>query len=754
MDTNLNNQNRKRPQNNQKKFSNNSINTNNLSNKIENNNSKRRFHAKNSKNHLQLTTHQKTNHQSTSNVVENSHNKKNIFNPQTPANNLKHTNKNISINKKFFHKPIETIKKPNLSNFNQNDVVIAHHNHNVSIAGIVSDNSFLNQITHHPEYAQNCNIPTKIFALGGIEEIGKNMYCIQHDNEIIIIDCGIKFANKRELPGVSGIIPSFSYLKENEDKIKCLIITHGHEDHIGGVPYLLKTVKVPVVYAPTIAAEMIKRKVNEHTDAKLHELKVFADDSVFRTQNFHIDFYRVNHSIPDSYGVAVITPNGVIASSGDFRFDFANETEKTNLNKVAEIATRNVDVLLCESTNAENPGFNESEEKVLKELFNIIAAANGRVLLTSFASNLGRVEEVVRMGVQLNRKIVIIGRSMTENIEASMRVGYLKVNDDFIIKPRRINEFPDNEILILCTGSQGEENAALSNIANSRHAWVHLKPTDTVILSSNAIPGNFVSVNRVVNQLSKSGAKVLINSPHLRIHASGHAAQLEQQLLMNIFRPQHLIPIHGEYKMLRALKNSSVQVGVNKDNIHIIRNGQVLHLHNRKIYDPDEFIDASEVYIDAQDTIMGKEGVIQERHNLSENGIIIVQIFLDTKEKKINSITPLSVAGCFFILESIDLLKQINYQIKNNIEKYLTTKNIIKLRELKHMIQKIIGIYVWKFKKIKPEIIVEITDASIKKLLGENANNNKKIKAHQRNYKIKKTSLSNENKKQPETSNV
>lgn len=567
------------------------------------------------------------------------------------------------------------------------------------------------RLTHQNQKKQ---IPTKIFALGGLEEIGKNMYCIEYDDEILILDCGIKFASKNELPGISGIIPSFKYLKENEAKIRGLIVTHGHEDHIGAIPYLLKTVKVPNIYASVIASELIRRKVSEHKNAVLHELNVFSDQSVFRTKHFVIDFYRVNHSIPDSFGIAIATPNGNIATTGDFRFDFASNTDKTDVRKIAKIANRKLDILLCESTNSEHAGFNESEENVIRELNRLMIEASGRIILTSFASNLARIEEIIKIAVSRNKKILVIGRSMIGNIAVSRKVGYLKIDDRFMIQPRDVNNYPDHELLILCTGSQGEENAALNNMASGKNAWITLKPTDTIILSSNAIPGNYLGVQKVVNELHKSGAKVFVNSPNLKIHSSGHGAQLEQQLLINFLNPNYLIPIHGEYKMLRALQNSAVQVGLKRGHIPILRNGQVLHLINGLLSDPDEMIEVGEVYIDANDSTMEGKSIIQERFELGEHGVIFSKIYLDLNAKKIISMTPINIAGSFFAFESLEMLKKLNFKLKVEINKLMNSANDqpVTTDQIAKVAEKIISLAIWKFKKNNPIVYVDVVDTT------------------------------------------
>jgi len=316
----------------------------------------------------------------------------------------------------------------------------------------------------------NNTIPTQIFALGGIEEIGKNMYVIQHDDEIYIVDCGVKFADENVLLGVNSIICPFDYLIENQNKIKGLIITHAHEDHIGGIPYLLKEISIPKIYAAKLTAGIITKKLKEHKNLKPYSFEIFNDNTIIKSKHFKIEFFRVCHSIPDAFGIYFETINGKIIETGDFRFDFSTQGDEADLLKIAELGRRDIDVLLCESTNSETPGFSTSEKYVLDEIRRLITKAKGRVFVATFASNLGRIEEIIEIGVQCGRKICTIGRSMENNIDTSIKVGFLNVNKSCFIETRDIGDYKDNEVLILSTGSQGEEMAALNQMANGKHA--------------------------------------------------------------------------------------------------------------------------------------------------------------------------------------------------------------------------------------------------------------------------------------------
>jgi ribonuclease J len=311
--------------------------------------------------------------------------------------------------------------------------------------------------------------PTYIFALGGVEEIGKNMYVIEHDDEIFIIDCGIKFADENVLFGVNAIICPFDYLLANKNKVKGLIITHAHEDHIGGIPYLLKTIPISKVYGAKLTNGIISRKLKEHKDLLPHSFEAIDDNTKIQSKHFRIEFFRVCHSIPDAFGIYFETPNGKIVSTGDFRFDFCTQGDESDILKMGEIGRRGIDVLLCESTNANTPGFSLSEKYIIDELRRIITRARGRVLLSTFASNLGRIEEIIEIAVKAGKKIILCGRSMETNVETSINVGFLNVDQSCFVEQRDISKYKDEEIIILSTGSQGEELAALNQMANGKH---------------------------------------------------------------------------------------------------------------------------------------------------------------------------------------------------------------------------------------------------------------------------------------------
>ena len=512
--------------------------------------------------------------------------------------------------------------------------------------------------------------PTYIYALGGLEEIGKNCYVIEHEDEILVFDYGIKFAN-HELLGMNGMVANYSYLIENKHKIKALIITHGHEDHIGGIAHLLNKIEIPVIWAGLLPSKLIERKLKEHHDIKMPEIKNFDDDTVIKFNHFEVDFCRVSHSIPDSFLVAIKTPNGNVVSTGDFRFDFATNGDETDLAKLTSISRRDVSVLLCESTSSEVPGFSESEKYIINNLRNMIINAPGRVFISTFASNLARVEEIIAMSSELKRKVVIIGKSMEENVKTSRKIGYLDIDDEDMISAKEANEIPDQNVLVILTGSQGEENAALNTMARGENNKITLKPTDTIILSSNAIPGNFENVELLVNALYKKGVKVIENRPDCKIHASGHATRSEQQLMIRAINPTYLFPIHGEYKMLKSLLKNANDLGFRRENILITRNGHKLQLLDGVLSYTDIYVPAEPIFIDGKNTSSSSKEIVNDRNQLSTNGIANVTLIFNEDKTKLDANPVLSIKGCFFTKTSGSLLSKCSYQISEIVNEEL-----------------------------------------------------------------------------------
>ncbi|MGL4647659.1 MAG: ribonuclease J [Mycoplasmoidaceae bacterium] len=548
---------------------------------------------------------------------------------------------------------------------------------------------------------------TYLFAMGGLEEIGKNMYCIQHNEELVIVDAGIKFANS-ELLGMNGMVPNYKYLKKWNHKIS-LFITHGHEDHIGGVPYLLNEVKnIDKIYAPLLSSELIKKKMAEFRNNKC-EIIIYDENTTVNTKHFFIDFFKVCHSIPDSYGVAINTPNGLIVSAGDFRFDFAEELEQTDIHKIAEISKRDICIFLGESTNSDSPGFSESESQIITNITNILKEAKGRIFLSTFASNLGRIEKVIEIALKLNRKICLLGRSIENNVKTSKKTGMLDLNDLDMISAKDLNDVPDNEVLIFLTGSQGEEKAALNQIANGVHPKIVIKPNDLIILSSNPIPGNFLAVENLVNKLYKTGARVIKHDWKNKIHASGHATTQEQQLMLKLMNPKYLVPIHGEIKMLKSMKRNASQVNFHPDNVFVIKNGDFLKLKNRELNFTNIKINVKPVLIDGKILSSDSYQVLEERRIISTEGIFNIILNVNKKEKKLVHQPAVSTRGSFYVKDSIAMISKISFSIRETLEKEMqNAKEELSDEKINEICRNISKYYIWKNKKINPLIITTI----------------------------------------------
>lgn len=506
------------------------------------------------------------------------------------------------------------------------------------------------------------NNEVAFYAMGGLGEIGKNMYCVQFQDEIVIIDCGVLFPED-ELLGVDYVIQNYDYLVENKDKIKGIFITHGHEDHIGGLPFLLQKINVPI-YATPFAMSLIKGKLDEKhllRNAELHEIDEF-DEVHFK--KLWVSFFRTTHSIPDTIGVAVHTPQGTVVYTGDFKFDLTpvGHLPGPNLQQMAKLGDDGVLLLASDSTNAERPQFTKSERWVDVHIRRIFERIKGRIIFASFASNVYRLREASDAAIAQGRKIAVFGRSMENAIAAGQELGYLNIPKDSLIDQNEINNYPPEKVLIMCTGSQGEPMAALSRIANGTHRQISIQPGDTVVFSSNPIPGNTTSVNALINKLEEDGASVVHGYVN-NIHTSGHGGQVDQEFMLRLMKPKFFAPVHGEYRMQKIHTKLAQLTGVPKDHCYILENGDVLALTKDSCRLADHIDSVSDVYIDgrdAGDTVGNPE--IRERRLLSEEGVVTAIAVVDLKDYQIVAGPDIVSRGFVYMHESQELIKAANHE--------------------------------------------------------------------------------------------
>lgn len=548
------------------------------------------------------------------------------------------------------------------------------------------------------------NSPISIYALGGLCEVGKNTYCIESDSSLIIIDAGVRFP-EANLPGVSYVIPDYSKLRNSRQKVKALFITHGHEDHIGGIPFLVQNLHIPVIYAPKLAAALIKRKL---TDMRIKEevnIVEYDSDSVFHVAEFTVSFFYVTHSIPDAYGICVDTPQGRIVHTGDFKIDLTPVGKKIELNKIARIGSEGVDLLLSDSTNAEIEGYTPSETNVLRSIREIFDNTPGRLILSTFSSNISRIQQIVEVAVEHGRYIAIVGRSMEYVVEVARALGYIKIPDKSIIPIGEVNKYKLNEICILCTGSQGEPMAALSRIANGEHKEVSIVPGDTVVFSSNAIPGNGMLIEKVVNKLVRAGCEVLTNSVLFAVHSSGHPSKQELRLMLRLVNPKYFMPIHGEYRMLKLHADIAESLGMKKENIFVMENGDSIELFDHKIKRGIHF-SAEPVYIDGNDIGGLSSAVIKDREILKQDGLIAVIVGINSKTGEI--IVPPNVITKAFSNDDETLVSDIEQLTTKILEKLMAEKTTF--NEIKTNIKELISRFVSRRTERSPMIVPVVMD--------------------------------------------
>lgn len=509
---------------------------------------------------------------------------------------------------------------------------------------------------------------TYVFALGGLGEVGKNMYCIMHNNEIVIIDAGVLFPDE-ELRGIDYVLPDFDFLKKNEKKIKTLVITHGHEDHIGGIPFLLQNVNIPTIFAPNQAYALIKKKLEEK-NINYKGLRAYTSNDKLKFKYFEISFFRTTHSVPDSHAIYIKTPNGNIVQTGDFKMDLTPIGPVADFPRMAEISKEGVTLLMADSTNALDEGFSLSESKVDEALHEVFAKhTSKRLIIATFASNIYRLKHILETSKEYGRKVCIFGRSMENNINISIEGGYIDAKD-IIVSPEVANSLKPGEVVLLCTGTQGEPLAALSRIADGIHKQISLRPDDVVIFSSSAIPGNANAIARTINNLYLKGVKVYTTSNEREIHASGHAMSDELKLMIRLIRPKYFMPIHGEYRMLKKHAKWAYECDIPTENTFICDNGDVLELDNGKVSYAFK-MDINESYVDGSRIGEVSGAVLNDRKIMASDGILVIIANINMDNKTLLAKPMITTRGFILINENEELLAKIEKVATRSITKQL-----------------------------------------------------------------------------------
>lgn len=546
----------------------------------------------------------------------------------------------------------------------------------------------------------------KVIPLGGVGEIGKNLTVFEYEDEIVVIDCGMSFPDG-ELPGIDLVLPDITYLLRNKDKIKGFFITHGHEDHIGGLPYVLKQINVPI-YATKLTLGLIESKLQEHNILSDCTLNMVKPGDIIEKGNFKIEFIRTNHSIADSVSIALHTPIGAIVHTGDFKIDFTPiDGEIIDLQRYAQLGKKGVLLLLADSTNATRAGYTMSEKTVGETLDNLFIKADGRVIVATFASSIHRVQQIANASIKNGRKIAFSGRSMEKISEVARVLGYLFIPQEMIIDLNDIKKYPNNKITIITTGSQGEPMAALTRIASGNHRSIQLEKDDMVIISSTPIPGNKKAVSNVIDDLTQKGAKVIYEAIE-DIHVSGHACEQELRLIHALLKPKFFVPVHGEYRHLLSHSIIAENMGMDKSNTFILEIGDVLELYRNKAEITNK-VPAGRVLIDGLG--IGDVGniVLRDRKNLSKDGIITVVIVINKESRSIISGPDIITRGFVYVRDSEEIIKDIR-EIAYKSVKGCLDNNVTEWSEIKNTIRREINTFVYTKIKRKPMVLPVITE--------------------------------------------
>ena len=540
----------------------------------------------------------------------------------------------------------------------------------------------------------------KIIPLGGLEAIGMNITVFEYGDEIIVVDCGLSFPDD-DMLGIDLVIPDITYLKDNADKVKAFIITHGHEDHIGSLPYVLKEINAPI-YATKLTLGIIEGKLKEHGIEKLVKKKVVKHGQTVTLGSFKVEFIKVNHSIADAAGLAITTPAGIIVHTGDFKIDYTPMFgDTTDLTRFGELGKKGVLAVMADSTNALRPGFTPSERNVGKTIDHIFAEnTKQRIIIATFASNVDRVRHIINTAAKYNRKVIVEGRSMVNIINTATELGYLEVPEGTLIDIEEMKSYTDEQLVLITTGSQGESMAALSRMAASIHKKVTIKPGDTIIFSSSPIPGNEKAVTKVINELSMLGANVIFHDTHV----SGHACEEEIKLIYSLLKPKYSIPLHGEYRHLKGQAEIAESMGVDKENIFILSSGDVLNLSQSEAYVSDTRVQAGGILVDGLG--VGDVGniVLRDRQNLAENGIIIVVMTFEKYSNQLLAGPDMVSRGFVYVREAENLLEEARATVNDAVLDCID-RNVTDWGKIKMVVKETLSDYLWKKIKRNPMIL-------------------------------------------------
>lgn len=552
---------------------------------------------------------------------------------------------------------------------------------------------------------KNVSGKLRIIPLGGLEQIGMNITVFEYQDSIIVVDCGLSFPED-DMLGIDLVIPDVTYLRENISKVKGFVITHGHEDHIGALPYVLKDVNVPI-YSTKLTLALITKKLEEHNLVASTKMKEVRHGQVINLGDFSVEFIKTNHSIQDASALAIYSPAGIVIHTGDFKVDYTPVFgDAIDLQRFAEIGKKGVLALMCDSTNAERQGFTMSERtvgKVFDSLFNEYKTS--RIIIATFASNVDRVQQIINTAYRFGRKVAVEGRSMVNVISTAAELGYLHIPDQTLIDIDQVKNYPDEKVVLITTGSQGESMAALSRMAANIHKKITIKPNDAIIFSSHPIPGNEKAVSKVINELSMKGARVIFQDAHV----SGHACQEEIKLIYSLVRPMYAIPVHGEYRHLTAQRQVVEELGIPKDHIFVLKSGNVLEM-NAQEAKVSGSVQTGSILVDGLG--VGDVGniVLRDRQHLAEDGIIIIVMTLERHSGQMIAGPDIVSRGFVYVREAEDLMEQANAVVQKAVESCLS-RHITDWVKIKTSVKEALGDYVWKETKRNPMILPIIMEA-------------------------------------------